>query len=105
MSSYLATICLTEPGFTSRKYGTLVADNHSGKETLREEILMASTTSTTRSKSKTGGSRSGGGSTSVVSKAVKAVAAMFTPSSETNAITLLKTDHDNVQKLFDKVKA
>jgi iron-sulfur cluster repair protein YtfE (RIC family) len=30
---------------------------------------------------------------------------MFTPSSETNAVSLLKADHDKVQEMFDKVKA
>ena len=46
-----------------------------------------------------------GGLTSMVSKAADAVVSMFTPSSETNAIELLKADHDKVQEMFDKVKA
>jgi iron-sulfur cluster repair protein YtfE (RIC family) len=41
----------------------------------------------------------------MVGKAAGALVGMFTPSSETNAIDLLKADHDKVQQMFDKVKA
>src|SRR5689334_4865301 len=82
--------------------------------------MAANTTaSKTRSRSSSGGSSGkgdgaasrnktgakSGGLTSLVGKAADAVMGIFTPSSETNAIDLLKADHDTVQAMFDKVKA
>ena len=63
-----------------------------------------SKSSTTAAKKSTTTKKSGG-FTSMVSKAADAVVSIFTPSSETNAIELLKADHDKVQEMFDKVKA
>jgi len=77
---------------------------------------MAATTAASKTRSKSS-SKSGagaprkkndaksGGIATLVGKAADVVVGMFTPSSETNAISLLKTDHDTVQKMFDKVKA
>jgi len=63
-----------------------------------------SKSSTTAAK-KSSAAKKSGGLTSMVSNAADAVVSMFTPSSETNAIELLKADHDKVQEMFDKVKA
>jgi hemerythrin superfamily protein len=63
--------------------------------------------STATGRKRTSSPSTGGAKKGVVTRAVEAVSNLFTGSSEndTNALDLLKADHDRVQELFDQVKA